>query len=122
MPKEMVLDFSKTEGELRKTRRKQVAIHRWHDVRYRHWIKKGYPPEIARWLAKEGFPIYPKTTAGKEAQKRLNMYLREMKEDIKEFREEGLSRAQATRKFLNLLKAKNKRYGRESYNFFTFGS
>lgn len=119
---DVVLDFSQTEVNLKQTRRKQAAIHRWNDVRYTHWIKKGCPPEIARWLCKEGFPIYPKTVQGKESKKRINMYLREMKDDIAEFEGEGLSRAQAIRRFLNVLKEKNKRYQREPYNLFTFGS
>jgi len=114
--------FTPTEEEVQRTRRRASATKRWWNTRYNHWIKKGCPPTIATWLANQGFPIYPRTEEDKAAKSRLNDYIKEMKADIEEFMAEGLSKSEAIRKFLNLLKEKNKRRGRDSYNLFTFGS
>lgn len=122
MAKEMTLDFSHVDGETKKTRRKQLAINRWHVARVRYWTKRGCPAPIAAWLARQGFAVYPRTKSGKETKSRILMYLKEMQRDIGEYKREGMTDAQAVKEFLTWLKAKNKRYSRESYNLFTFGS
>jgi len=122
MAKEMILDFSSVDGETRKTRRKELATHRYHATRVRYWERKGCPSPIASWLASQNIAIYPRSKSGRETKSRILMYLREMKKDIADYRREGMTQAQAVQEFLNFLKAKNKRYHRDPYDLFTFGS
>lgn len=103
-------------------RRHRVFRGRFFEARKNYWIRYGWPPEVASFLANIAAPIRARSSSDRKTKQEIRKAYSKWSALVGIFQEEGISKARAIRQALEVLIDKNRKYGRSRYNPFTLGS
>lgn len=120
---EEILDFSSVNAPREATAdRRGFERSRYFRTRLRYWIGRGWPEGCARFLARIGSPVYPRSDKDKQTRQIIEKKLAIFKEFVALNISAGASRAAAIREVLDDLAREAKAQGADPFNVFYLGS